>query len=1037
MTDPDTSRTPRPEETDWGKKLKEFMERTPDEADTPDGETPNGTPRPLTAEKDTAFDDELEALLRAQLAPRPRPAVATAADGDDRTTEPVEVKPVCEEAEMDAGEESAPEPAEATVPPSEKPPVGTDARERPDVGQPERDESEIGTDISAGIQAETEAETVPESLDKEEAPEQDDSRSSQSSPSPVADSDAGPVPAPDDVLNGLPMSSLLTSAAFLNGLDEVARRQVLAIIQADQPPEATDPVAAAPEDAGTATEKQEDSAPPVEAEDEAAPPSQEAVGGSDSDREEPDPLADLPLRHPGPRRKTAPTRNRTYDDPMQISLDSTFRLVDSASATGEDMTAGDDAEADDIAQPESKDSQTPREEVDRNDRDDEMYLRLGYEEELRATAAGAARADRAKRKVTRRERVGTRNAIPAAYRGKEYSGRRMTAQVDATYRRTLMGDVVRLSLAVLGLLVGLLYDLLPLVASGNLSSGGAVPALMDFTGSIGYSLCGLAILILFSLPCMTRLVLGLRSLWDFEPVPFAAPALALVVGLINGILSCFTVGREALSTAAPGLFCGGVLAILSMTCLCDLLSDLAERQSFRAVSSGKARFVMTRELSARSPELSGEAEEAGTDSQPSRRDAARTLYVHRALGVSDFFTWANRYQARLGLLNYFLPLVLLLAILCGGLYAVWGGDVLTGVPRVFTAVFLCCLPGAYLLSLSLPHFLGNRMLAEKGCTATVIGKATPDIYVPPLSRRRGTRILMADGSALRAVSPNIITVRGDPQADAWRAMACKLFILLDSALAESDMPVRQEELDNIRVELAESGEQFLRLYMTDTRRDETVEVMAGTHEALTQQGVALPSVSREASFRKTANAQVMYLAFDRRFRMACAVEYRLQLSFARAVRKLDSLGCRVSLVSYDPLVSPSSLSSPGASPLPPLELIHPRQYSELYALRSGGLIASEKGTDIFLPYMACHRMRKAFSRGALLSWLALPLSAAVCLLLSLQGVDGATLSAFAVLWQLLLGGLSTLSVALTVTRQSLEPTLRAKAPSRTGKSQKS
>ncbi|MGN1445377.1 MAG: hypothetical protein ACI4WV_03705, partial [Eubacteriales bacterium] len=536
MTDPDTSRTPRPEETDWGKKLKEFMERSPDEAGTP-----NGTPCPLTAEKDTSLDDELAALLRAQLAPRPRPAVATAADGADRMAEPVEVKPVCEEAETDAGEESAPEPAEATVPPSEEPPVGTDTREQPDVGQPDRDELEIGTDLNTGIQAETEAEAVPESPDMEEAPEQDDSRSSRSSrsspssPSPVADSDTEPVPAPDDVLNGLPMSSLLTSAAFLNGLDEVARRQVLAIIQADQPPEATDPVAAAPEDAGTAMEEQEDSTPTELAEDEVAPPSGEIVG--ETEPEGPDPLADLPLRHPGPRRKTAPTRNRTYDDPMQISLDSAFRLVNSTPATGEDMTAGDDVEADDIAQPESRESQTPREEVDRNDRDDEMYLRLGYEEELRATAAGAARADRAKRKVTRRERVGTRNAIPAAYRGKEYSGRRMTAQVDTTYRRTLMGDVVRLSLAVLGLLVGLFYDLLPLVASGSLSSGGAVPALMDFTESVGYSLCGLAILILFSLPCMTRLVLGLRSLWDFEPVPFAVPALALVVGTAHAAMT--------------------------------------------------------------------------------------------------------------------------------------------------------------------------------------------------------------------------------------------------------------------------------------------------------------------------------------------------------------------------------------------------------------------------------------------------------------------------------------------------------------------
>lgn len=1028
MTDPDTSRTPRPEETDWGKKLKEFMERTPEEADTPVGEAPDSTLRPLTAEKDSTFDDELAALLRAQLAPRPRPAVATAADGADRTAEPVEVRPVCGETETDAGEGSAPEPAEATVPPPEEPPVRTDAREKPDAGQPDKAESKIETNTNAGMKAEAETEAVPEPSDMEEAPEQDNSSSS---PSPVADSDNQPAPAPDDVLNGLPMSSLLTSAAFLNGLDEVARRQVLAIIRADQPPEVTDPVAAAPEGTGTTMERQEDCAPTIEAEDKAVPPSEETAG--EKDQEDPDPLADLPLRHPSPRRKTAPPRNRTYDDPMQISLDSAFRLVDSAPATGEDMTAGDDAGTTDTPRPESKASQTPREEVDRNDRDDEMYLRLGYEEELRATAAGAARADRAKRKVTHRERVGTRNVIPAAYRGKEYSGRRMTAQVDATYRRTLMGDVTRLSLAVLGLLVGLFYDLLPLVASGTLSPGGAVPALLDFTGSVGYPLCGLAILILFSLPCVTRLVLGLRSLWDFEPVPFAVPALALVVGIINGILSCFTVGGEALSTVTPGLFCGGVLAILSMTCLCDLLSDLAERQSFRAVSSGKARFVMTRELADRSPELSGAADEAGTDNQPSRRDTARTLYVRRALGVSDFFTWANRYQARLGLLNYFLPLVLLLAILCGGLYAVWGGDVLTDVPRLFTAVFLCCLPGAYLLSLSLPHFLGNRVLAEKGCTATVIGKATPDIYVPPLSRRQGTRILMADGFALRAVSPNIITVRGDPQAATWRTMACKLFTLLDSALAETDMPVRQEELDCIRVELAESGEQFLRLYMTDTRRDETVEVMAGTHEALTQQGIALPSVSREASFRKTAHAQVMYLAFDRRFRMACAVEYRLQLSFTRAVRKLDSLGCRVSLVSYDPLVSPSSLSSPGTAPLPPLELIHPRQYSELYALRSGGLIASEKGTDIFLPYMACHRMRKAFRRGALLSWLALPLSAAVCLLLSLQGVDGVTLSAFAVLWQLLLGGLSALSVALTVTRQSLEPTLRAKTPSHAGK----
>lgn len=868
--------------------------------------------------------------------------------------------------------------------------------------------------------------------------------------------DTTPATAADDYINGTSLADMLTSDEFLDGLDDTTKERIrkCADVRDDAEPEegresipdadipAAPPADWADEETDDARRESDEPIEPPEADEgEETDPDGVERAGADAGDELPNITpTDMPREVKPQKPKASAPRSPTHFDPMQISLDHELsqrayylppasRPEPAARPTGQ--TEPESRPAVEAAsgkspvrrgKPTAQEPDTPQvsEAVDpalddekMQDRDTEMYIRLGYEDELRRSATDAARVEKVMREVTRRERVGTRNQIPAAYRGQEYMSEKQTPAVDAAYRRATLFALLRTTAAALGMLGGVLLDCLPLI-------GQRTPALADFVDTPFYPLCGLLVLLLCSLPFINRLGLGLRSLWDFEPVRYAPPACALIVSVLHTLVTCFTVDPG--NDSAPTLFGGAALGILLIASVAELIAIRAEQRSFCVVSSGKAHFVITEDHPDEKQAESGRAPE---DSP------AVVLRAGRTRRLLDFFTWANRYNSRMSRLNILLPIALMLAILCGCVTALNGGSLLTDGLNAFTAVYLAALPASYLFAMALPLLRVNRLLGERGCA--VIGEAAPERYVPDRPVGRGAsgkaQLRLADGFALSAENVMEITRRGDAHAQSHILMAHKLFALLDCAMINGLERPREDELAAIRAELTESGEQFLRLYMTDTRTHSTVEVMAGSHEALSSRGIRLPGKENESNYRKTDSSQVLYVAFDRRFGFACAAEYRLTGAFAHTVHMLHESDCAVSLISYDPLVTPATLAPSWAKRLPSIGLIRPDRIEALYEQKSSGIVATNQGLTLCGGYVACRRMKSSYRLGALWSWLSLIGGAAVAFLLSVY-----ILPAFLPLLILAMQGVSVgAAIALVVSqvnRQTLDLAKKRSSPAR-------
>ncbi len=960
MPDTDLRQTP---ETDWAQRLKQQMERQ---------EEP---PSAAVREPDAA-QDELDSLLRAQLARL--------------------------QSQGSAAPKAEPEPAPEPEPdPAPEPEPALESEPAPEqVAEPE---------------SESEPEPVP-------VPE--------SEPEPEPTPDPVPPPAPvaplasDDELNGVSVAELLDSGAFLRGLDPDISRRIRAVWDSRTEPAAESPAA------------EQSAAKPVAAGTPAASPS--ATDAPVTEK----PAAAAPAPEAPPVRRQAssvPPTSRPPQDPLQIGLDTARSQPDEPEKPDEPDTAA-SAARQDAARPGVRGQrytvrqsapprrpQAPARTPDsRTKSDTELYIDLGYENELRRTPDGSARADAALRDRMKRERVGTQNAVPAAYRGQEYTGAAMTDGVLRRYRFSWRMALLRLTCAGVGFLCGLVYDTLP---RWNL------PGTAAFTAGYAYPLLGVALLLLFALPSLHRLGLGLRSLWDFEPVRYAVPGMALCAAILHALLSTAAVGDGA--EPVP-LYCGAALLLLTVTCLCDLLSLLAERRSFRIVSSGRARTVITL-LAAPGMRRTDRTDDIGfadgfadgsadgyagsytagsAGGAGARRDAPLTLRLCRTAGVPNFFALANRYSGSLSHLNYLMPAAVLMAIAAAGVSILLGGSLLHDALPRFTAAYLACLPGAFLLSVILPFAVGNRALSREGCA--LLGEAVPEQYAPAgLAGRRAakrpahTHLILPDGFALSPVLPNEITVRDDKRADEWLNLAHRLFALLDCPLAGFGDPPAREELDALRLEPAEGGTDFLRLYMTDTRSGGAVEVMLGSYEALAPRGVRLPPREAESSYKKTQDAQVLYIAFDRRFRLACTCGLRIRPLFREMTVRLRALGCRVSVLSYDPLARSFPLSGEDGDDLH-VGLFRPRRYGRLYAPRSGGIVSVRDGLDVLRGYFACCRIRTANRLGVLLGWLWLLTAGGLTVASPALGIPADVLPLLCCGWYAVTSGLSCLPTLLCV-----------------------
>ena len=616
-------------------------------------------------------------------------------------------------------------------------------------------------------------------------------------------------------------------------------------------------------------------------------------------------------------------------------------------------------------------------------KDTDLYLHLGYEDKLTRSEEQAAVEEARRRAYEREDAAQSRESLPKGGR-REFTDRRQTPAIERAYTRATRSNAVRLCIAAVGALFGILYGYV-----GVLS---APVSALTFTDAPLYPLLGLLWTVAVCLPFLTRLARGVGSLVAFEPTRYAVSALALAAALVNDAITVFTHGYR--------LFGGVALLMLAVAALSEFLAGEGEKTAFSVVSAGKTSFVLTDEAT---PASVCRGESAPDES---------TLTAVRTGRLADYFARTGKYNPYAGRLNYLLPVALLCAILCGGIAALTGTATVDGLAAVFTAAYLTCLPSAYLLALSLPLHASNRLLRKKG--AAVVGTAAPADY----AGKGSTRLLFRDGDAVGGLRRKEITLRDDPDTAAYRQKAAKLFRLMECPLW-NESPLGDDDPTGLCLEVAESGEGFVRLYLVDLTRNETVEVMMGSHADLSRRGVRLPKLSMEKTYKKSESSQVVYLAFDGRFRLAYSVEYRAGKTFTRAVEKLASLGDTASLSTYDPLVDASLLNVEGLKDQSSVGILRPSYVESRRAARSGGVIATGRSLDLLYPYAACRRMKGVYAAFHAVSWCCMLLGAALTALTVCLGYGHLLSAATVTVWQLLLSAAAVAVTLLRVNRKSL------------------
>ncbi len=623
--------------------------------------------------------------------------------------------------------------------------------------------------------------------------------------------------------------------------------------------------------------------------------------------------------------------------------------------------------------------------------DTDLYLRLGYEDALRHTADQLKMEQLREsdtQKTAENDQAIRRAGEPLSVRvDREYRGREDTANVERAYNRARQRNVARLVIASMGAVIGLLYELLPVLLA---------PVSRLTTVDTPYYLpLGLVWTLVICLPFLPRLGRGLKSLLDFEPTRYAVSSMALIVSLIHGTIA-WAVGNPY---SLP-LFGSSALFILAVAALSEFLVTEGEYRAFLVASSGKPPYLLTDESTPASAALNAlhAREEIHT-----RR---RIFTVVRAGCVSDYFARTGRYNPYMGRLNYLLPAALLSAILCAGLRLALG-DGLTDALRTFTATYLFCLPSAYLIAMTLPLNRVNRTLGQKG--TAVIGAAAPADYIstPP------AHLIFSDGDALKALHRKDITLRGDTRSAECRRMADTVFRLLNTPLAV-EPPLREGQSAQERIEIAEIDEQYMRLYLVNTRENSTTEIMMGSHSALTRRGIRLPKLNMEQRYKKSEGSHVLYMAFNRSFHLAYAMEYRVGRTFSHVITNLYEQGYEASIASFDPLVDPAMEGLVRLRKRRRLDVLRPEGFEAFRKSRESGLIATGRSLDILHPLRACHAMLRAYRRSHLFQWLCLIPGITLSVLAVCMGWTWLSLSGAIVLWHLLQGGL-TLWIALAAT----------------------
>ncbi len=648
-------------------------------------------------------------------------------------------------------------------------------------------------------------------------------------------------------------------------------------------------------------------------------------------------------------------------------------------------------------------------------RDAALWMELGYTADVRH--AEDRRAAEESRSADRRAATDLSEAdrlVTPAPDGREYSGRADTDRATERYRRDRIRRIVYLAVAASGALILLWYDTLPSVLSALFSDISA-PA------SPAYPALELVILLLAVIPFATRLGGGVRGLCRFAPTRYSVTAVALTADVLYTALC--TVAAALWGTSMP-LF--GVIPLfsLSVAAMSEVADADGEWRAFRAVSTGRAVYVLSDEDTPATAALSER-----TVGRPMER-TPRPLTALRTSLVDGVFARMGQYNSYMGRLNYLLPVSLGVAILAGGISLVQGGDLVADGARVFTATLLSTLPVSYLLAMSFPIHRVNRRLDARGCA--VIGTAVPEPYA---GATKGTtrRVCFAERDILVAACRKEVTLRADADSqDAvpavpaahWRRLANRLFFLLGSPLAV-DSPMEDDgspdALSHMHVEIAETDTHYTRLYLIDDTPGAcaTVEVMMGSYDALTRRGIRLPRRSMEATYRKSPDSHVLYLAFDGHFRLAYASEYRVRRDFSATKDALARVHAVPVLVSYDPMLTPELLSAPRFSALVGVEMVTPTCVDIPRRTCSSGVVAIGDARDLVYPLVACRRMHTCYRRAYGFTWLSFGVVSALVLLTVLAGMDAGLTAVTVYLLHALPAAATVITVLATVNRESL------------------
>ena len=634
-------------------------------------------------------------------------------------------------------------------------------------------------------------------------------------------------------------------------------------------------------------------------------------------------------------------------------------------------------------------------------RDMDLCMRLGYEDSLRR-AEDQSVVEEIRTKNYESHTLDASDDRPIPEHGREYRGRVDTDHVESAYIRAYRKNLTLICIACLGALVSVVYDFLPLLLST--ASGSSTP----FTVSLAYPMIGTIWIALISLPFLRKMAGGIRSLWNFEPTGYAASSVACLVALANGVIACAVAPERQLPLfGAPALF------MLTIAAVSEFWITEGEHKAFSVVSSGKPAHVLTGEITSASSEWQNSNQtNKAIDRNPSAGKKRPVMTVVRTNRIADYFSRTEQYNPYMGRLNYMFPVALLIAIVNAGIAVALGSDLVSvGIP-VFIATYLATLPAAYLLALTIPLYRVNRILNQKG--AAVIGSAAPSEYAgKPLPS-----LIFSDGDALKSMYRKDITLRDDPDAEEYRRKADMVFRLLDTPLGV-EPSLRNRGTDGYRIEIAETGEQYVRLYLTESPSQATTEIMMGSHDALARRGIRLPKINMESRYKKSENSHVIYIAFNRCFHLAYAAEYRVGRTFAKVSSALTDLGHEVALSSYDPMVSEDMEGITLLRKRNRVKLIRPAVYEPIYNTRSGGLIATGRSLDILRPLVACHNMKRAYRRGLVLTWALLALGSVLTVLTVCAGGEALLISAAVFAWQIFSALAVAVATVLSVSRKAL------------------